>query len=104
MVKLREVVNKTGLDIDSIDYFLPHLSSEFFRNKIADKLEENNMPIPQEKWFTNLTKVGNVGAGSIFLMIDELFNSGTLKKGQKLLLMVPESSRFSYVYSLLTVC
>jgi 3-oxoacyl-[acyl-carrier-protein] synthase-3 len=104
MVKLREVVDKKGLDIDSIDYFLPHLSSEFFRKKIADKLEENNMPIPQEKWFTNLTKVGNVGAGSIFLMIDELFNSGTLKKGQKLLLMVPESSRFSYVYSLLTVC
>jgi 3-oxoacyl-[acyl-carrier-protein] synthase-3 len=104
MVKLREVVDKKGLDIDSIDYFLPHLSSEFFRKKIADKLEENKMPIPQEKWFTNLTKVGNVGAGSIFLMIDELFNSGTLHKGQKLLLMVPESSRFSYVYSLLTVC
>ncbi len=104
MVKLKEVVSKTGLDIQSIDYFLPHLSSNFFRKKIADKLEENNMPIPQEKWFTNLAEVGNVGAGSIFLMIDELFNSGTLQKGQKLLLMVPESSRFSYVYSLLTVC
>ena len=104
MVKLRDVVNKTGLDVNTVDYFLPHLSSEFFRKKIADKLDENNMSIPQEKWFTNLTKVGNVGAGSIFLMIDELFNSGTLQKGQKLLLMVPESSRFSYVYSLLTVC
>ncbi len=104
MVKLREVVSKTGLDVNQIDYFLPHLSSEFFRKKIADKLEENNMGIPQEKWFTNLTQVGNVGAGSIFLMIDELFNSGRLHSGQKLLLMVPESSRFSYVYSLLTVC
>jgi len=36
-------------------------------------------------------------------MINELFNSGKLKKGEKILLLVPESSRFSYMYSLLTV-
>jgi len=48
--------------------------------------------------------MGNVGAGSIYLMIDELLNGGKLQKGQKLLLMVPESARFAYVYALLTVC
>lgn len=83
---------------------MPHLSSEFFRSKIAAKLEENGMGIPQEKWFSNLTEVGNVGAGSVYIMIDELVKSGKLEVGQKILLMVPESSRFSYVYALLTVC
>ena len=103
-VTLRKVLDKKGFSIEEIDYFLPHLSSEFFRKKIADKLEQNGLGIPQEKWFTNLSQVGNVGAGSIFLMVDELFQSGRLKAGEKLLLMIPESSRFSYVYAMLTVC
>ncbi len=103
-VTLRKVLDKKGFSVSDINYFLPHLSSEFFRKKIADKLEQNGLGIPQEKWFTNLSHVGNVGAGSIFLMVDELFNSGQLKKGEKLLLMIPESSRFSYVYAMLTVC
>ena len=102
--KLKVVFDKRGHSVDEISYFLPHMSSEFFKSKIADKLMENGMTIPEEKWFTNLTSVGNVGAGSIYLMIDELFNSGKLKKGEKILLIVPESSRFSYVFSMLTVC
>ena len=60
--------------------------------------------IPKERWFTNLSTKGNVGAGSIYLMLDELFTSGRLKEGDKILLAVPESSRFSYVFCLLTVC
>lgn len=102
--KLKVICDKKGLNVDEIDYFLPHLSSNFFRPKIADKLEENGMGIPQEKWFTNLTTTGNVGAASIYLMVDELFHSGKLKKGDKILLVVPESARFSYVFGLLTVC
>ena len=103
-IKLKELFDKKGLTPEDINYFLPHMSSEFFRNKIADQLKLNGMPIPQEKWFTNLDSLGNVGAGSIYLMIDELFTSGKLKKGEKILLLVPESSRFSYMYALLTVC
>lgn len=102
--KLHSICKKKNLDVNEIDYFLPHLSSEFFRNKIATKLEEKGMGIPQHKWFSNLTAVGNVGAASAYLMIDELMKSGNLKLNQKILLMVPESSRFSYVYALLTVC
>jgi 3-oxoacyl-[acyl-carrier-protein] synthase-3 len=37
-------------------------------------------------------------------MVEELANSGKLKKGDKILLSVPESARFSYSYALLTVC
>ncbi|MEO5996705.1 MAG: beta-ketoacyl-ACP synthase III [Chitinophagaceae bacterium] len=102
--KLKSIFIDKGLNIDEIDYFLPHISSEFFRNKIAETLKENGMPIPPEKWFVNLTNIGNVGAGSIYLVVDELFHSGRLKKGEKILLLVPESSRFSYMYALLTVC
>ena len=101
--KLQEIINRKGFKIEEIDYFLPHMSSEFFKPRIFEQLKEMGITIPYEKWFVNLSMVGNVGAGSIYLMVDELFHSGKLKKGEKILCMVPESSRFSYVYCLMTV-
>ena len=80
------------------------MSSYFFEDKIAQHWDDLGMHIPKEKWFTNLATKGNVGSGSIYLMVDELLKSGKMKKGEKALLVVPESSRFSYVYCLLTVC
>ena len=101
--KIKEIFEKKGLTVADIDYFLPHISSDFFRPKIFDMIEENGGGIPYEKWFINLYTVGNVGAASVYLMIDELFNSGRLKKGERILLLVPESARFSYMYAMLTV-
>lgn len=86
-----------------VDYFLPHLSSMYFKQKLYDELKVQGIEIPDEKWFTNLTKVGNVGSASIYIILEELFHSGKLKKGEKILLMVPESGRFSYAFAYLTV-
>ncbi|MES2810425.1 MAG: beta-ketoacyl-ACP synthase III [Bacteroidota bacterium] len=102
--KIKEIFDKKGMVATDIDHFLPHISSNFFRSKIYDLVEIYGGGIPYEKWFINLYTVGNVGAASVYLMIDELFHSGRLKKGEKILLLVPESSRFSYMYALLTVC
>jgi 3-oxoacyl-[acyl-carrier-protein] synthase III len=101
--KLSQLVKDRNLDLSTVDYFLPHMSSEFFKDKIYDQLAKNGTPIPYEKWVVNLVRLGNVGAGSVYFMVDELFHSDRLKAGQKVLLMVPESARFSYVYALLTV-
>jgi len=100
---LADIVKRRNINLDEIDYFLPHISSEYFRFRIdADSLRKG-VHIPQEKWFTNLVRLGNVGAASIYFMLEEIFHSGLLKKGQKLLLGIPESARFSYVYGLVTV-
>ena len=102
--KIKEIMDKKGLTAADVDYFLPHISSDFFKSRIYDLVEIYGGGIPYEKWFINLYTVGNVGAASIFLMINELFNSGKLKKDERLLLLVPESARFSYMYAMLTVC
>jgi 3-oxoacyl-[acyl-carrier-protein] synthase-3 len=102
--KIKEIFDKKGLEVDDIDYFMPHMSSEFFRSKIFEEMAVLGKYIPVEKWFVNLSSMGNVGAASAYLMVHELFQSGKLKKGEKLLLLVPESGRFSYMYSMLTVC
>ena len=101
--KIKEIFERKGLTVDNIDYFLPHISSDFFKSKIYDLIQIYGGGIPYEKWFINLYTVGNVGAASVYLMINELFNSGKLKVGETILLLVPESSRFSYMYAMLTV-
>jgi len=37
----------------------------------------------------------SAGAGSIFIMLDELVRSGRLRNGERILCGVPESARFS---------
>lgn len=101
--KLADICKKHNYDPSKVDHFLPHLSSFFFEDKIDEVLRSNDIIIPREKWFTNLATKGNVGSGSIYLMVDELFKSDKLSKGETILLAVPESSRFSYVFCLLTV-
>jgi len=100
---LKELMHKHKLDADGVDYFLPHMSSEFFKTQIQTHLAAVGMDLPDPKWFYNLPRVGNVGAASPFLMLEELFHSKLLKKGDNILVMVPESARFSYAYIYLTV-
>jgi len=100
---LKEIMERRSFDGTQVDYYLPHMSSEFFKKQIDEWHGKIGMDIPMEKWFYNLTKVGNVGSASPFLMLEELFHSGRLKKGDRILVMVPESARFSYAYIYLTV-
>lgn len=92
--------DKYGLP--DIDWFLPHLSSYFFKEELQQKFGERGIDLPDECWFTNLAEKGNTGAASIFIMLDELFKSGRVKDGQKILVMNPESGRFSVSYGLFT--
>nr|AKV71849.1 dialkylresorcinol condensing enzyme (ketosynthase) [Synechocystis salina LEGE 06155] len=100
---LKNVKEKYNLDSDKIDWFLPHISSGYFKKDLGLQMEEIGIFIPQERWFTNLEYKGNTGAASIWIMLEELFNSGRLEKGQKIFCIIPESARFSYAYMHLTV-
>lgn len=100
---LKDVAAKHQLNINEIDYFLPHMSSNYFKPKIYKVLDDIGLHIPYEKWFTNLTEVGNIGAAAIFVMLHEMMEKNMLKKGQRILIMIPESARFNYAYGHLTV-
>ncbi len=100
---LPAIVAKRRLKSQNIDWFLPHYSSLYFRGKLAQGLERIGFVLDERKWFSNLAGVGNVGAGSIYLMLEEMLYSDKLEKGQRLLCFVPESARFSVHYMHLTV-
>lgn len=100
---LKGLMEKHNLTSDQIDYFLPHMSSEFFKKPIQENLASIGLEINDEKWFYNLPRVGNVGSASAYMMLEELMNTNKVKKGDRILVMVPESARFSYAYLYLTV-
>lgn len=97
---LRQLIEKHQLTADQIDWFLPHMSSHYFMDELERTLEQIGLPIPREHWFTNLATCGNTGSASPYIMLNELFHSGRIQKGQRVLMFIPESGRFSsgFVY------
>jgi len=100
---LAEVVRRRGLAPDQVDWFLPHMSSEFFREPLAAGLERIGFALPMERWYTNLAATGNIGSAALYAMLAGLLDSGRLRRGHRLLVMIPESGRFAVGYVHLTV-
>jgi 3-oxoacyl-[acyl-carrier-protein] synthase-3 len=100
---LFELVDKGMIDPKKIDWLCCHYSSEFFKKPIHELLQKGGLEIPEEKWFSNLTTKGNTGSASIYIMLEELLQSGKLQPGQTVLCMVPESGRCITSFMQLTV-
>lgn len=96
------LVQKYQLRPEHIDYFLPHYSSLYFRDRVHDGMIRAGFDVPQDRWFTNLPSKGNIGSASIYIMLEEILSSGKVKKGQRLLCYIPESGRFSTCFMHLT--
>lgn len=97
------LITKHQLKSDQIDWFLPHYSSDYFRPALRSRMESIGFGIHPDRWFTNLAAKGNTGSASMYIILEELFHSGRLSKGEKLLCFIPESGRFSMCYMQLTV-
>ncbi len=97
---IKAIQAKHRLTSQDVDWFLPHMSSMYFAKPMAQQLADIGFDLDPAKWFTNLSTRGNTGSASPYIMLDELFHSGRIEKGQKLLMFIPESGRFSsgFVY------
>lgn len=92
---LRVLRERHGLRPEDVDWFLPHISSQYFQPILEKVLDSIDFHIPRARWFSNLATCGNTGSASPYIMLDELMRSGKIQSGQTLLLYVPESGRFS---------
>ncbi|MDR2636016.1 MAG: beta-ketoacyl-ACP synthase III [Campylobacteraceae bacterium] len=98
---LKEIADKRGLKSDDVDYFLPHYSSHYFKEKAYEGLKKAGFDIGYEKWFTNLYEKGNTGAASFYIILEEFARTKPLKNGDQILCFIPESGRFSTAFILL---
>ena len=99
---LKTLIERGQLVPDEVRWLLPHLSSFAFKDEFMQMARALNIQSLEEKWFTNLKTKGNTGSAAIFIMLEEAFNNGLFKPGDKILLVVPESARFNYGYIQLT--
>ena len=82
------------------EHILCHYSAEHFRAKLFTRLREAGYPPDERRWFSNLSTAGNTGSASIFVMLAEA--RSRLRPGDRVLLIVPESGRFSLAFCQLT--
>ncbi|HEX4787457.1 MAG TPA: iron-containing redox enzyme family protein [Actinospica sp.] len=83
-----------------VEHILCHYSAEHFREKLLARLREAGHRVDDERWFSNLSTAGNTGAASIFVMLEAV--RPRLAVGDRVLLIVPESGRFTLAFALLT--
>jgi 3-oxoacyl-[acyl-carrier-protein] synthase-3 len=100
---LLHTTKQKHLDPANVNWLAVHYSSRLFRDQSHDLAARAGFEIPFDRWFSNLTSTGNVGAASTFLLLEEMLTSGRLRPGEKILCLVPESGRFLFGYMLLTV-
>ncbi|MFD2257748.1 hypothetical protein ACFSSA_13790 [Luteolibacter algae] len=90
-----------GDKIGNYQMILPHLSSFYFKRYMMSVLEEFSDGREVAHW-TNLETVGNTGAASIFVMLDEFTRTRPPQHGEKVMLFIPESGQFNFVLISLT--
>lgn len=104
-VGLREfigLVRAGRFDPAAIDHVLCHYSAAHFRADIFRLLREADLMIDEDRWYSNLATRGNTGAASIFVMLAECRRENRFRPGEQILLIVPESGRFTFAFALLT--
>ncbi len=102
--KTIEQIRRTrSLEAEDVDWVLPHFSSNLFRGPAVEAFQEAGFDIPEERIRSNLAERGNIGSASVFVMLDDLVQSGDLNPGDGILAVVPESGRFNTGYMLLRV-
>jgi 3-oxoacyl-[acyl-carrier-protein] synthase-3 len=103
MGEFMRLVDEGRIVPDRTDWFLCHFSAHSLREEMVRLAARAGCAIPEERWFTNLYEKGNVGAASLFLLLDDLMRSGLLEPGQKVVCAVPESGQCLMGYAGLTV-
>lgn len=76
----KQALHKCGLTVADVDYLIPHQANQRIIDTAAQRLK-----ISSQKVVSNISKYGNTSTASIPLALDELWQTGKLKKGDVLL-------------------
>lgn len=78
---IERAVQKAGLLVQDIDYFILHQANQRIIDQIAKRLDQ-----PNDKFLSNVANYGNTSAASIPILLDEVIQDGTLQRGQTIAL------------------
>lgn len=78
---IAEVLRRTELTIDQMDWVLPHQP-----NGVMLEMMVGRLGVPRERLVPVVGEIGSVGAASVPVSLDRLVQSGRLRPGQRILL------------------
>ena len=76
---LQEALDKAGMTVDDVDYFVLHQANVRIIESVAKRLKA-----PLEKFPTTLDYTGNMSAASVPVLLDQLVREHGLKRGDKI--------------------
>lgn len=78
---IKEVLEEAGLDVSEIKYFLLHQANIRIIQSVAKRLK-----VDLDKFPTTLEHCGNISAGSVPILLDEVNKKGMLQRGDKIVM------------------
>lgn len=75
------LLEKNGLSTEDLDWFVPHQANKRIIEAVAGRVG-----VPMEKVMLNVTDFGNTSAATIPTCMSQYFESGRLKKGDRILM------------------
>jgi 3-oxoacyl-[acyl-carrier-protein] synthase III len=76
------LLERSGLGLDDIDYFIPHQANKFMLDRLRAKLK-----IPAEKFFCDMEMTGNTVSSTIPIAFEQALERQLVKKGDKVALI-----------------
>lgn len=80
-VSIQKVLEEAGLEVTDIKYFLLHQANIRIIQSVAKRLKADINKFP-----TTLEHCGNISAGSVPILLDEINKKGMLQRGDKLVM------------------
>ncbi|SFU59518.1 3-oxoacyl-[acyl-carrier-protein] synthase-3 [Clostridium sp. DSM 8431] len=79
---IKTLAQNNNIDINDIDFIVPHQANERIIKYTADKLH-----ISFDKFYLNLDKYGNTSSASIPMALSEMNDKGLIKSGMKIVMV-----------------
>lgn len=78
---MKGACHSAGIAMKNVDFFIFHQANKVLIDYIMDKHR-----IPHEKTYTNVQEIGNTGAASIGIALDEAYRKGLIQSGMTVML------------------
>jgi 3-oxoacyl-[acyl-carrier-protein] synthase III len=79
---LGQLLEKSGLSFDEIDFFIPHQANKFILERLRAKLK-----IPAEKFWIDMERCGNTVSSTIPIALESALEQGRVKPGDRVALV-----------------
>ncbi|MBR6471273.1 MAG: ketoacyl-ACP synthase III [Victivallales bacterium] len=77
---IRDLLERNHLQLDEVQHVVPHQANRRIIEAVA-----RHMEVPLERFFLNIEHVANISSASVPVALDELYRSGAIRKGDRIL-------------------